>query len=77
MLGYLSARWLLERGFLILDYGQTDSNPIMAYKKTVARVVERPTHFQRFCSTNRLHPPPTLPQGVVISPVTPANLYAL
>lgn len=68
MLALLEMKLLQKHGFRIWDLGQTDSNPVMAYKDVVAHVLPRSTFLQHFRMINR-DAPLTIPDGVLIESV--------
>ena len=75
MLALLSAQFLKNAGFVIWDLGQTDFNPLMAYKDVVTTVMPRSQYMQKF---NGLQSPvDSIKRGIVIAKVQEEHLIAV
>jgi hypothetical protein len=75
LLAFLEARYLQQRGATIWDLGQTDGNPIMAYKAVTTVVVARSTHYQRMRMTDGNSNKIVISNGVCVDVVTDECLF--
>ncbi len=73
-LALLSCKILKNLKYSVWDLGQTDSNPMMNYKASVAKIMERPIHWQRFCELDFFSLPPAIANGVLVERVTESDL---
>ena len=74
LLALAETRLFREWGYVIWDLGQTDSNPLMAYKEVVAHIEPRAVFMARFRALDASSPPPPVKSGVLIESLQESDL---
>ena len=74
LLALAETRLFRQWGYVIWDLGQTDSNPLMAYKEVVAHIEPRAVFMAKFRALDASCPPPPVKSGVLIESLQESDL---